>query len=96
MLFGSLWLKSILIVRSTANSLPLFCPFPCLLRTNYSIIELQLVCKGFKFIFSTDVLPSNTAVIVGLVHLSFSRSILVLTVKRPVGVWGCVRAVLSL
>lgn len=68
----------------------LFCPFLCLLCTNYSIIELQLVWKGFKFIFSTDVLPSNTAVIVGLVHLSFRRSILVLTVKRPAGVKGCV------
>lgn len=62
-------------------------PFLCLLCTNYSIIEPQLAMKGFRFTFWADVLPSNAAVIVSLVHLSFSPS----TVKRPAGAGRNVR-----
>lgn len=43
--------------------------------------------KGFAFTIWADVLPSNTAVIVSLVHLSFSPS----TVKRPAGAGRNVR-----
>lgn len=39
--------------------------------------------KGFRFTFWADVLPSNRAVIVSLVHLSLSPATLAATVKRP-------------
>lgn len=77
----SLWLKSILFGQSSITSSSLSLSTSCLLCTNYNIIELQLLWKSFKFIFSTDVLPSNAAVIVGLVHLSLTRSVFVLTVE---------------